>query len=321
MEVTYVSELAEIPEARLAAALGVDTRLARSRRKALSGLHGDASWVRARVEELPAEALAVAHLLAARGGSLPPRQLDDIAQRDFAMTAADVERGLAALAAPLLAMELSEYGYSMVTLLAPAAHLLVAAIAGMDIPPLHASPFVADERGDRRVDHRAYLAVCTAAAHAELKVTRGGDPHLTTTKRLAKQVGVEDELISRALSWGERLGLVHAEDQRLCCDARTLRTVATAAYEHDPVLAAIAAELQRAPAPRRDVERWVHASSVHCMCEDLGRLQSFQPGTVAGAPAVAWQPPSGAATSYVTPSFEVFVPPEARLIDVVEVGL
>jgi len=52
----------------------------------------------------------------------------------------------------------------------------------------------------------------------------------------------------------------------------------------------------------------------------LAYLPGFEIGTVGGVEAVARRPIEGAPSGHVTPSFEVILPPESPLIDIVRVG-
>ena len=75
------------------------------------------------------------------------------------------------------------------------------------------------------------------------------------------------------------------------------------------------AALSRALHRRRD---WTHGSALGD--EILACLPGFEIGTVDGVAAVARRAVEGVASGHVTPSFEVFLPPESRLLDVVHVG-
>jgi hypothetical protein len=314
--------LEDIPDDVLADFLRIPRPEVRSRREVLARQMRDPAWIAATLDELPAATLAILHLVVEAGGLIPEHQLAELAERlglserdCVAATHAAIHRGLAV---PLM----SRSRQRMIAAVQPAAALIAPLVAGLDLLELPAAEIVAAESPAR--NPRVFLAVCAAARHTEIKLTASGLIHRTSVKRLAKQVGIDDASLDALLGTGLCIGVLAADGEVVRPDLAALAAAAEGRYPRYPALAALAAQLGDAALDRRSATALVgrslppgHASLSH---QALGDLPGFAVGTVKGVEVCRRQLPGGAAAGHVTPSFEVFLPPESRLIDVVHIG-
>ncbi|HEX3476659.1 MAG TPA: helicase-associated domain-containing protein [Kofleriaceae bacterium] len=315
-------QLQDIPDDVLADFLRIPRPELRGRREVLDRQMRDPVWIAATLEGLPAAALAILHLVIEAGGLIPEHHLADLAER-FGLSERDCAAAThaaiqCALAVPLM----SRSQQRMIAAVQPAAALVAPLVAGVDLLELPAAELVAAESPAR--NPRVFLAVCAAARHTEIKLTASGQIHRTSVKRLARQVGVDDASLDALLRTGLRVGVLAADGEVVRPDLAALAAAAEGRYPRYPALAELAAQLGDAALDGRSAAALVgrslppgHASLPY---QALGDLPGFAVGTVKGVEACRRQPPGGAAAGHVTPSFEVFLPPGSRLIDVVHVG-
>jgi uncharacterized protein YchJ len=211
-------------------------------------------------------------------------------------------------------------------LVEPSAALIAERLRDADVAPLPANvPFVAADDLD---DGRALLAVCAALGQFDLKLTQAGSPHRAAIKRIAKVIGVDDELLERLVLLGLDLEIVTLTDEDVIRPAITrLRELACGRVSKRlPVLTAFVDRLRSggAPVAMASVDRWVRAA---CRTENtammraqlLGAVPGIRRGKVGEIDVLAPMTLEGAACASITPSFEVFVPPESRAEHLVDI--
>jgi hypothetical protein len=315
-------QLQDIPDDALADFLRIPRTEVGGRRAALARQMRDPAWIAATLEGLPAATLVILHLVIEAGGLIPDDHLADLAE-PFGLSERDCVAAIHAAIHCGLAVPLMSRGQQRkIAAVQPAAALVAPLVAGVDLLELPAAELVAAESPAR--NPRVFLAVCAAARHTEIKLTASGLIHRTPVKRLAKQVGIDDASLDALLRTGLCVGVLAADGEVVRPDLAALAAAAEGRYPRYPALAALAAQLGDAALDGSSAAALVgrslpsgHASLPH---QALGDLPGFVVGTVKGIEACRRQPPGGAAAGHVTPSFEVFLPPESRLIDVVHVG-
>ena len=276
------------------------------------------------LDELPTATLALLGLLAESGGMQEQVEIDREARARFGMSHDDVGAALDAAHDRVLVIGLAtNWGGRMVALVSPAADLIVARVRDLDVPRLATADFVAD--GDHQP--RMLLAAATMLDHAAIKPTNDGRPNRTHLKRLATQAGVEVDTFDAWITTAIAIGLVGHEGDALRPRRAALDAAARGEYPGRPMIAAVAEQVAREPIAHTAVARLVsRAMRRHAGVDgvtDAGwyaRLPGFALGTVDGIPALGRGDVGGTPTGHVTPSFEVFLPPESPAQDLVRLG-
>jgi len=322
--------LDQVPDDDLASMMNLPRAQIAARRKTLAAQHADPAWVARTLDALPAATLAVLHLVLEGGGIVLEDELCRGADKRFGMSADDVHAAAVPAVERLLVLPLTtphgEVGLGVVRSVAPQ---LAPLVAGLELLELPQGAFTADDDPVRNA--RTFLAVCLATRHLDIKVTNEGRPHRTATKRLAKQVGLDEAVIEEMLGTGLALDLLAVEGDVLRPDLAQLSEAAHGRYPFCGLLAASVAQLERGPLPVIELlaallrRRELRVSYIGRASFDY--LPGFATGAVGGERAVALRAVGGAAPAvegtaagHVTPSFEVMLPPESRLLDIVQVG-
>jgi hypothetical protein len=308
-----------------AKALGCAPSKAKREVAAVRARLADRAQVDGVLRALPAPALAVLSLLAEHDGLMLEDDLLARARARFELGRAEVIPAVGALLRHLLVVELGGpwHGHAL-AMVEPIVEAVLDRVVDLDIAPLPDAVFSPAAEHD---GGRALLAACSALHLAPIKRTQSGSAHRSGIKRLAKQLGASDDrletLVASALAAGL---LVWDAEELLRPHPGRLRAAAEGCYDHEPHLAALVAHVRAAGVPiaRERVERWLArtARSVHRSelgAAHLDALPGWRAGAVAERAALAVSPPAGSAAATVTPSFEVFLPPESRPIDVVDV--
>ena len=316
--------LQDIPNDELAALLQISRKQVAARRAMLLGQQADPAWIAATLEALPAATLAVLHVLLEAGGLAMEDELVRAARDDFGMSADDCRAAMAPAIACLLVVPLhlqgDEFAFGVVL---PAGPLIAPLVANLDLHELPSAGFVASEALDRTP--RAFLAACVASRHLDVKLTHEGRPHRGSIKRLARQVGLDEGSLEAMVMTGLDLGLLRLEGELVRPDLEALAGAAVGRYPGVAALAALQGQLAGGPvaftALVRSLQRRLDQEPLSLLDGDaLAYLPGFEVGTVGGVAAVTRRAPEGVASGHVTSSFEVILPPEARLLDVVHVG-
>jgi hypothetical protein len=316
--------LQDIPHDELAALLKISRKEATALRARLVKQQADPAWVTEALDALPAATLALLSLVIDAGGLATEDHFRSAARESFGMSLDDCRVAAAPAISRLLLVPLSLRGHEIALgAVLPAASLIAPLLADLDLHELPAKGFVATEPSARNA--RMFLATCVAARHLDIRLTVDGRPHRGSIKRLAKQVGLDEEALDAMLRIGLALGLLNPEGELVRPDLAALAEAAAGRYPRYPALAAIQSQLSHGPVAtaavfrallrRRDLAnpRFLGPDAPAC-------LPGFEVGTVDGVSAVARCALDGAASGHVTPSFEVFLPPESRLLDIVHVG-
>ncbi|MEO7735417.1 MAG: hypothetical protein ABIY55_30975, partial [Kofleriaceae bacterium] len=318
--------LESVPDHELASMLNVSRGEIAARRKKLVAQLTDPAWIAKTLDALPAATLAVLHLVCDGGGIVLEDHLFREGRVRFGLSEDDCRAAAIPAVERLLAIPLTTpHGDVALGVLRPAAPLIAPLVAGLDLLELPPATFVPDEHPVRNA--RTFLAVCIATRHVDIKVTNEGRPHRSATKRLAKQVGLDEvvveELLLHAMSSG--LIVIEGEGELLRPDLVALAAAANGRYPYCASVAAAQDRLGLGPLPihgllhsllrRRevDVTGFIGLDAFDC-------LPGFVTGTVNGTRAVMLRVIEGGVAGHVTPSFEVMLPPESRLLDIVQVG-
>ncbi|MEO8845081.1 MAG: helicase-associated domain-containing protein [Kofleriaceae bacterium] len=283
----------------------------------------DPTWLDATIGELPIPALCVASVLAGRGGMLQTPELEAAAKTTFGLSRADVDGAIEALLAKLLVAPLMSPRGSLVALVAPAADRLAERLVGLQLVPI-AGTFTPDPEHD---GGRAIVAVVAALMRFDLRLTQTGTPNRTALKKLAKQLGIEMFLLELLVVTSIEAGLTHVdEDGLIVVDREQLLAATEGRYPTIRALGQLGRVMAHGAAIAPDaIELFFHAGSyrrhgaVPPPVGVLGRLPGFCAGTVGATQAITYVAPTGAAAASVTPSFEVMLPPESHLREIVRV--
>ena len=315
--------LEDIPDLALAGMLGIPGEQVAARRAELAERLRDAAWVEAALEALPAATLSILQILAEGGGFGTDSQLAREAHARYGLRE-DLYRHavLPAMRAVLAVPLTTRDGKPATGLVHPAAKLVVPQVIDLDAAPLPLAGFVPDAPAG--ADPRAVLALCIATRHFELKLNKGGDLHFGAVKRLAKQVGLDERVADRMLRVALDTKLVAADGEVVRPDAAALVAAANGHYPATKGLAALQELLAQGPIGREVAERWCARHALHdvqrIIYNGLSDLPGFTLGTVNNVPAVGYRSPEGTTSGHITPSFEVILPPESRLLDIVQIG-
>ena len=265
----------------------------------------------------------VLHLVIDARGLIRQDTLLELAAARFGLSEGDCRAAISEAVHRILAVPLmSRSGDRMLAVVQPAAALLAPLVAGLDLMELPAADFVASEPPARNA--RMFLAACAAVGHTEIKLTTAGQIHRGSLKRLARQVGVDEASLMELLASGLDVGVLRVDGDAARLDLAALAAAAEGRYPHYPALAVLAAQLGdqalEATAAAALMMRSRAPAHASLSRDALGHLPGFGVGTVKGVAACLRRLPGGTAAGHVTPSFEVFLPPESRLIDVVHIG-
>ncbi len=320
--------LQDIPNDELASLLQISRREVAARRATFVKQLADPAWVAVALEELPAATLALLHVLIDAGGLAMEHELARAAHEAFGMSVTDCQAAAAPAISRMLVVPLriqaGEIAYGVVL---PAGAFVAPLVANLDLYELpHAAfvaAFVATEAPVRNA--RTFLAACVAARHFDVKLTHEGRPHRGSSKRLARQVGLDEASLEAMLMTGLDLGMLSLEGEFVRPDLDVLADAAIGRYPRSLPLAELHAQLAGGPIAsaalvRSFLRRFDGEPASLVGGDALAYLPGFEIGTVGGVPAVARCPLEGAASGHVTPSFEVILPPESPLLDIVRVG-
>lgn len=312
-------KLEDIPTADLAALMQISPGDAAARRKKLAEQQQDPAWIAQTLDALPAAVLAVLHLVVDAGGMAHQGELMEAAEETFGLTAPDCHAALTEAIVRLLVVPLRTHGNSTaIAMVLPAGLLIAPLVADLDLYELSASAFVAEDSPVR--NPRMFLAACTAARHMDIKLTAENRPHRGATKRLAKQVGVDERALELMLAYGYDLRLLVLDGELLRPDMTALAEVAAGDFSRRPALAAASARVGHAPVPTSSLQRSVSRELGYFNVDVLEYLPGFELGVAGEVQACRARSFDGAVSGLVTPSFEVMLPPESRLVDIVAVG-
>lgn len=295
------------------------------------------------LRQLPVPALAVLALLAEHEGMLAEDDVYMLALERFALSESEVRAGLVAALKELLVVALKgNWQGTEFSLVEPAVDAVLAHVVDLDVPLLPDGALIARADHD---DARALLATCMALGQIDVKLTQAGLPHRAAVKRLAKQVGSDEATLEAAITLGHTSKLLVCDDDEvLRPDLDRLRDAASGRYAHAPALATLAAHLaHNGPMAREAVARWWRrlppAVRGALLVDHIGRLPGFVLGTIDGIEALGASTPAATAkatptsagthpgtlaaaataAATITPSFEVFLPPESSGVDVIDV--
>ncbi|HEX4419361.1 MAG TPA: helicase-associated domain-containing protein [Kofleriaceae bacterium] len=315
--------LDDIPDLALAGMLGIPADQVPARRAKLAEQQREPAWVEAALEKLPAATLSILQLLAEGGGIGTDLDLARAAKARYGLRE-DLYRHavLPALRAALVVPLSTRAAGSALALVQPAAKLVAPQVVDLDITPLSLTAFVPEAPAG--ADARTFLALCIATRHFDLKLNKGGDLHFGAVKRLAKQVGVDERAADRMLRVALEAKLVAPDGELVRPDASALVATAAGHYPASTGMTALQALLASGPIERDAALRWCERSALlqvaRVISDGLSYLPGFTIGTVDGEAALSYRTPAGSASGHITPSFEVILPPESRLVDVVQVG-
>lgn len=316
--------LQDIPNDELASLLKISRKEVAARRAMLVQQQADPAWIAATLEGLPAASLAVLHLVIEAGGLVMEEELLRAARERFGMSANDCraasEPAISSVLMVPLRTRAGEIAFGVVL---PAGALIAPLVVHVDLYELSAAAFVASASPTRNA--RMFLAACVASRHIDVKLTHEGRPHRGSLKRLAKQVGLDEASLEALLGTGLDLGMLHLEGELVRPDIEALAGAAVGRYPGFAALAALHAQLVGGPVATAAIVRSLQGrfegeDRIFLVHDALTYLPGFEAGTVDGIPAVTRRAIEGVAGGHVTPSFEVFLPPESRLVDVVHVG-
>ncbi len=308
----------QIPDAEFQAHLEIPAKEVKKVRAQRLREQHDPQSVAKLLEGLPAPTLYVLGAVARARGFM---MVSDLARElDGSLKRLDVELALAPAFAAFIAVPVESRWQpgTAVMLVAPAAEHVTRLLAQIDVVDLDPHAAFEPDPGD---DGRVLFALCAALVQVDVKLTNDDRPHRTALKRLSKQIGLtEADLESRILS-ARFAGLLEPDlEGVLRPNVDVLERAACGHYAPGTLPGEIAGFLAKhGPAlPLEVVERWGREVGVAAVPKALGRLPGFTLGKVADVRAIRWEvPPTPAAAAHVTPSFEVFLPPEASTANVV----
>lgn len=312
-------KFADLDPKIIATQMGWKAAQAKAELAVLRRQHADAAWIDAALAELSVPSLAILAALVDAGGHGPDREVLADAAQTHKISTSSLAMAVGPLLRKLLVVTTTTGRDTHFNLVEPSAALIAARLENADIPPLPAGvPFVAAEGLD---EGRALLAVCAALDHVELKLTQAGSPHRGGIKRIAKAIGLEDEMLDRLVILGLDLKILAQTDEDVVRPvASRLRELARGrVYPRLRILSAFVERLRTAggPVPSDLVERWARAAwrtaiGAAPSADLLGLVPGIRRGKVGEIDVLAAVALEGTASASITPSFEVFVPPESR---------
>jgi len=315
--------LEDIPDLALASMLNIPAEQVAARRAELVERLRDPAWVAAALEALPAATLSILQILAEGGGVGTDQQLMREARARYGVPEDLYRHAVLPAIRAVLAVPLSTRDAgSALALVQPAAKLVIPQVIDLDVAPRPLAAFVPGAPAG--ADPRTFLALCIATRHVDIKLNKGGDLHFGAVKRLAKQVGVDERVAAIMLGIALEAKLVAPDGELVRPDGAALVAAATGRYPASSGMAALQALLAGGPIDRDAALRWSERHALvdvaRLLYDGLAYLPGFTLGTVKAEPALAYRAPEGTASGHITPSFEVILPPESRLLDIVQVG-
>ncbi|MEP6863857.1 MAG: helicase-associated domain-containing protein [Deltaproteobacteria bacterium] len=301
--------------------LHCSTAEAHTQRDRFAAHHADDAWLDRTLAALPVPALCVAAALASHGGMLHHPELEAHTGA-FGLEAHELDAGVFELLQLLLVAPLQSPRGECLALVTSGADRLAARVAGLELVPLAREAFVADPRGD---SGRSLIAAAMALATTSVRLTTAGALNRTGIKKLAKQLGHDADALEHLIYAGLELGLVSTgDDDELSPALDHLHAAAVGRYPHLPGLESLAAWMRDgAPVAVDAIEAYSEASmyrgSPTVRVDLLGLLPGFTAGTVGARASLIAVEPTGHPAASVTPSFEVFVPPESHPRDLVDI--
>ena len=310
---------AQVDDASLAAMMRIAPKDVDKTRQAYVARFRDPGQAQKVLDELPAPSLLVLATLVDAGGMMPTSELSHTAKVELGMSAADLQRAITPIIQHLLAVPLTTVRRdSMLALVTPAAEAIAPYLVDVDLAPSDEAAFVPDP--PTVLDGRATLAVCMALRHLDIKITNDERPHRAATKRLAKQIGLSEDVVAKIIIAARTFGLVGIDaDDNYRPATQAVIDAAIGSYA-DEVVQAIAARLDSGPVAIGVLDRWRREMISPLDPNTLSLLPGVVTGTLGGLAAVARATHAGTAAGHVTPSFEVMLPPESRLVDIVAVA-
>jgi hypothetical protein len=288
--------------------------------------HSDPEAIRAAIDGLSAAAPAALCVLVTAGGAMEHDQLIDETARRFGFARTAIEHALVGLMIVPLIVPLASGPRELVAVLDVVAQASLALVGSLDIPSIDRDTAIT--QADDHDEGRGVLAICMALCHVELKVTQAGAPHRAGLKRLAKQLGVTETLIEEQILAARELGLVRIDMfDVLRSELPRIASAAAGRFPHRPEIDAFMHALREAnrPVPLAAVTAWMSdasradAHAVPAVARDLARLPGVRRGRAETIEVFEACSIPDAVAATITPSFEVFLPPETRFADVVDV--
>jgi hypothetical protein len=311
--------LARLRDEDIAALLRVPSSQAGAERKRIENQHADPVWIDSTLDALPVPCLVVLAALAERRGICRAWELEDHGQA-LGMSPELVQRAVVVATSKLLVVPLAAPGgEEVVALMSPSSALVAARVRDLDLTELVAADFVADDDAAPR----ELAALSGALAQIDVKATSELRPNRGQLKRLAAAVGIEVDRAEQLLNLAISVGLVADRDGVLRADTPAMLAAAAGRFPTDPGLEELArvaaAPLSFDAAGRILLRQRIHRGGL--VSADLAAMvPGFVRGRVGQVPALVARPSQGSAAGHVTPSFEVFVPPEVALHDLIGVG-
>jgi hypothetical protein len=315
--------LADIPDLALQSMLGIPAEQLAARRAELAERQREPAWVEAALEALPAVTLSILQILAEGGGVATDHQLAREAKARYGLREELYRHAMLPAVRAVLAVPVStrDAGSAMALVL-PAAKLVAPRVIDLDLAPLPLAAFVPDKPAGG--DPRTFLALCVATRHVDLKLNKDGGLNLGAVKRLAKQVGIDERIADSMLRAALATRLVTPDGELVRPDLEALVATATGLYPASTGVAALLPLIAAGPIERDAAMRWCERHAVlevaQVIYDGLSYLPGFTVGTVDGEVALSYRAPEGTTSGHITPSFEVILPPESRLLDIVQVG-
>lgn len=297
---------------------------AKSKLRDLARSHGDPAWVDAALARLSVPALLAVAAIADHGGILDDPLLRQIVIEHHRVTFHELARAIDELQRAFLIVALQRGPHTPLafTLVAPAAAIVAQKTAGLT----YASPgtFEAVSGDD---ESRRMLAACCALAHQAVKATQAGLPNRASLKRVSKVIGVPEDSLDKLVIVGVGLGLLRERADRVLEPRwHELSEAAHGRFPRSVLVEDLVAQLQQSrKALTRDAyAQWALQVRFTSMVElprfeEVCAVPGLTRGHVEEAEAVGAATIAGTQAGNITPSFEVFLPPEAALSHVVRV--
>lgn len=306
--------------------MGWKQRATKSELAALRNRHADITFVDSVLAELSVPSLAILAVLVDMGGVGVDRDVLGQAEEKYGLSREILTRSIGPLLSRLL-MVVTVAGYERsFALVEPSAPHIGVRLRDADVPLLPDNvPF---DPSDSVHDGRTLLAACAALGQFEVKYTQSGTPHRGAIKRIAKAIAIDEETLDELVRLGLDLDvLVPTDDDVIRPVWRRLRELATGQPRgRQRVLGAFVQRLRQkgAPVPTRAVDSWSRAAyrvtyQFVPSSRYLGWIPGIRRGKVGEIDVLCAEPCEGVAAASITPSFELFLPPESRPEHVVDV--
>lgn len=287
--------------------------------------YADPRVVREMIDRLSVPAIAALAALVRAGGTAEPDQLAIDVAEHFRIPRRDFERSIAELISAVFVIPLMSGGSrELLAILDVAAPGVVAAVSGLELPALDPQlPVVPDPAHD---DGRGLIVAAMATRHSDFKLNQNGELNRTTLKRGAKQLGVDETRLATWIDVAVALELVRPDrDDVLRPDVAAIAALARGDV-FDPRLAVFMRLLRErgAPITIEAVRHWMRQTALRSpgapiRADQVVVLPSVRLGRQGDRAVVEWVARPTATAATVTPSFEVYLPPEGSLEQVVDV--